>query len=44
MYDNEIKGEIHQVLGYIEGEEVLDHIAHQPEGHYTEADAKEMFK
>ena len=27
MFNNEIKGEIHQIMDYIEGKEVLDHIA-----------------
>jgi len=27
FFDDEIKGEIHQVLGYIKGMEVLDHVA-----------------
>lgn len=44
FFDNEIKGEIHQILEYIEGMEVLDSIAQQPEGKYTEEDAKLLFK
>lgn len=31
-------------MEYIEGEEVLDNIAQQPEGKYTEDVAKEMFR
>ena len=27
IFNNDIKGEIHQVMDYIEGKEVLDHIA-----------------
>lgn len=44
MFDDEIKGEIHQIMGYIQGKEVLDHIAEQPNGKYTEEDAKHMFR
>lgn len=36
FFDDEFKGEIYQVMEYIEGEEVLDNIAQQPEGKYTE--------
>lgn len=31
-------------MDYIEGIEVLDQIAQQPEGHYTEEKAKMLFK
>lgn len=44
FFDNVFNGEIHQVMEYIEGVEVLDNIAEQPEGHYTEQIAKDMFK
>lgn len=44
LFDNVIKGEIQIVMEYIEGVEVLDHIAAQPEGHYTEDFAKELMK
>jgi len=30
-------------MGYIQGKEVLDHIAEQPHGHYTEEDARHLF-
>jgi len=42
-FEDEVKGEIHQVMGYIQGKEVLDHIAEQPHGHYTEEDARNLF-
>lgn len=44
FFDNVFSGEIHLVMEYIEGVEVLDNIAEQPEGHYTEQNAKDMFK
>lgn len=44
FFDNPYKGEIHQVMEYISGVEVLDNIAEQPEGHYTEQNAKDLFK
>lgn len=44
FFDDEFKGEIFQVMELIDGEEVLDNIAQQPEGKYTEEVAKEMFK
>lgn len=31
-------------MEYIEGKEVLDSIAEQPDGHYTEDMAKELFQ
>lgn len=40
FFENEFKGEIHQVMEYIDGMEVLDHIAQQPQGKYTEDTAK----
>ena len=44
MFDNELKGEIHIVMEYVEGIEVLDNIAEQPDGHYTEQQAKMFFR
>ena len=44
FFDNEIKGEIHQVLEYVQGVEVLDNIAEQPDGYYTEEHAKHLFR
>lgn len=41
---DEFKGEIHQVMEYIEGVEVFDNIAEQPNHHYTEEYAKKLFK
>lgn len=43
LFDNDITGEIHQVMEFIEGKEVLDSIAEQEDGHYTEDMAKELF-
>jgi hypothetical protein len=31
-------------MGFIQGKEVLDHIAEQPDGKYTEEDAKHLFR
>ena len=36
LFENDLTGEIHQVMEYVEGMEVLDSIAQQPDGHYTE--------
>jgi len=44
LFDNQFKGEIHQVLEFVEGKEVLDMIAEQKDGHYTEDHAKNLFK
>lgn len=44
MFQNDFTGEIHQVMEYIEGKEVLDSIAEQPDGAYTEDKAKMLFK
>ena len=41
---NELTEEIHLVMEYVDGQEVLDQIAEQPEGHYTEDLAKVIFK
>ena len=41
---DELKKKINIVMNYIEGKEVLDLIAEQPEGVYTECDAKFLFK
>ena len=41
---NELTEEIHIVMNYVEGQEVLDQIAEQPEGHYTEELAQRLFK
>lgn len=43
-FDNEFKGEIHQILQFIDGMEVLDSIAQQQEGKYTEDEARKIFK
>lgn len=32
------------VMQYIDGMEVLDHLAKQPHGHYTEEMAKDFFR
>jgi hypothetical protein len=44
FFDNTLSGEIHQIMDYIEGIEVLDSIAQQPDGWYTEDNAKSLFK
>ena len=44
VFDNSLKGEIYQVMQYVEGIEVLDQIAQQPDGWYTEENARELFK
>lgn len=44
MFDDEFKGEIYQVMDFIEGMELLDKIASQPHGHYTEEHARMLFK
>ena len=41
---NELTKEIHIVMDYIDGKEVLDLIAEQPEGCYTEDNAKFLFR
>ena len=41
---NELTEEIHLVMNYVEGQEVLDQIAEQPEGHYTEELAQKLFR
>tara|TARA_B110000285_G_C15108725_1_gene609692 strand:+ start:652 stop:1029 length:378 start_codon:yes stop_codon:yes gene_type:complete len=44
MFDDEFKGEIYQIMEFIQGMELLDKIAQQPKGHYTEEHAKMLFK
>ena len=44
LFDNHLSGEIHQIMDYIEGMEVLDNIAQQPDGWYTEDNCKSLFK
>jgi len=44
LYDNSMTGEIHQVMQFVEGVEVLDSIAQQKNGMYTEENAKKLFK
>jgi len=44
LFDNTLKEEVHQVMEYVQGLEVLDSIAQQPHGCYTESDAKGIFK
>ena len=43
FFDNEFTGEIHQIMEFIDGKEVLDTIAEQPQGKYTEDLAKDIF-
>ena len=43
-FDNQLKGEIHMVMEYVNGMEVMDHLASQPDHVYTEETAKEIFK
>ena len=42
-FENTAKGEIYQVMQYIDGMEVLDHLSNQPLHHYTEDVAKIFF-
>jgi hypothetical protein len=44
LFDNSLTGEISQVMEYIDGIEVLDLIAQQPDGWYTEENARNLFK
>ena len=44
MFDNPLTGEIHQIMDYVEGTEVLEAIANQVDGYYTEDCAKFLFK
>jgi hypothetical protein len=44
MFDDEFKGEIYMIMEFIQGMELLDKIAQQPQGHYTEEHAKMLFK
>ena len=44
LFENPFTGEIHQIMEYVEGQEVLDSIAEQPDGAYTEDKAKMLFK
>jgi len=44
LYDNCITGEIHQVMQLVDGIEVLDSIAQQENGTYTEDNAKKLIK
>ena len=44
LFENELKGEMHIVMQYIEGVEILDQIAQQPLGVYTEMQAKSLFR
>ena len=41
---NELTEDVHIVMDLVDGKEVLDTIAEQPEGHYTEDDAKFLFR
>ena len=41
---NELTEEIHIVMNYVEGQEVLDQIAEQESGKYTEDSAQNLFK
>ena len=41
---NELTENVYIVMDLVDGKEVLDTIAEQPEGHYTEDDAKRLFR
>ena len=43
-FDNPVKGEIHLVMQFVDGMEVLDHLASMPHGCYTEEMGRHMFK
>ena len=44
FFDNGALDEIHQVMEYVEGMEVLDAISEQPQGCYTEKITRDLFK
>ena len=44
FFDNGALDEIHQVMEFVEGIEVLDAISEQPHGFYTEKVARDLFK
>jgi serine/threonine protein kinase len=44
LIENEVSGEMHLVMQYIDGQEILDQIAEQPQEFYTELQAKSIFE
>ena len=44
FYENDVTGEIHMVMQYFEGLEILDHIGQQPNDFYTDTQAKCIFE
>jgi serine/threonine protein kinase len=44
LIENEVNGEMHLVMQYVDGIEILDQIAEQPQEFYTEQQAKCIFE
>ena len=43
-FDNPTKGEVHLIMQYVDGMEVLDHLASMPHSCYTEDMARQVFR
>ena len=44
FFENEVTGEVHQVMDYVEGTDILEHIASKPKSCFTEEHAKSIFR
>jgi serine/threonine protein kinase len=44
LFENDVSGEMHLVMQFVDGQEILDQIAEQPQEFYTELQAKCIFE